>query len=1050
MFSLSRFSNATQRPTALLFATLLLSAASLQAARNDGLSTPSKGVYDDDAKRLVVYTDVPGSETAPQPIESTLYRIRVRSAATGDQWVECFANSTYNRADEIPDINQLDGGNSPVLVQHYQILTRGWSHTYANIELTPDTTVEVEISKKDSTPLNSSAVIAKYAVHPASKIFDLSDQDGKVFFKINNPCQVVIDINGQMDDHNAAVNPMPNSARGHGLSLFANPILPVPNTGVVYSVSPGTAPTTDPAAYDTMIFQPGVHIVGTNFKIHPGKTYHIPGDAVVYGTFNNIGVPAGGKRSSGDSITFSGYGTISGSPYTHYLYLEGGYPYRGDVGIAIDDGVKVTVHGPTIVDTPNFSTHFFGWNGPKTAEDGNVFRWVKVITWRANGDGIGGYHLVEDCFLRTADDASYAKSSRRRCTFWKDANAALFHMATIPSDPVVIEDCDVIYNRLRIASGPNGGGFQLRGGNGNVSGNNVRDVDVTIRNFRFHDKRSNMSAVNLISYAIENNVLVPGEGYRGLRFENISIEAPINGVKQKLLGCAETPWYGGLIFKNITIGGVLLTRENFNTCFQTNEFVDFLLFDDPRDLTLTTIAQGNRGVFTKSPDTATHPEMSLVQLTAIPKPAYVFTGWSDPALGTANPLTLRMTDHRTVTANFEPAPITDPIEINNPGADTWQVPPGVFSMTVKSWGGGGAGGSAACGEATSNTQVRGGGGSGGAFAEVTLPVTPGQTISYSVGDGASGAEAGFTDGTNAASGSSSSVQLDATMILSAPGGTGGKNIFRTNALISGSGGTAPNNGGTGLILRYGGNGATANSNGTGGGGGSAGRDGNGGGAPSPFTGSNAPGGIAGAGGGANGGAGHNNTAAGNPGNSPGAGGSGAAVRNNSPFTANNQHRTGGKGGDGRIIVTYNTMTFSLNMIGAVNGRIISNPAASGHLSGTTVTLNSVANDGYYFAGWSGSLSGRTNPYALVMDGGKTIGALFNPLPTLKIERLSDTEWKFISTNLQSQIVYQLQASRTLQAPWESIRTITGETETNWTIPVPPGEPRMFYRLLIGE
>ena len=36
-------------------------------------------------------------------------------------------------------------------------------------------------------------------------------------------------------------------------------------------------------------------------------------------------------------------------------------------------------------------------------------RWVKIFTWRANGDGINPFNnaLIEDCFIRTQDDSTY-------------------------------------------------------------------------------------------------------------------------------------------------------------------------------------------------------------------------------------------------------------------------------------------------------------------------------------------------------------------------------------------------------------------------------------------------------------------------------------------------------------------------------------------------------------------------------------------------------------------------------------------------------------------
>ena len=36
-------------------------------------------------------------------------------------------------------------------------------------------------------------------------------------------------------------------------------------------------------------------------------------------------------------------------------------------------------------------------------------KWVKIFTWRGNGDGINPFNnaLIEDCFIRTQDDSTY-------------------------------------------------------------------------------------------------------------------------------------------------------------------------------------------------------------------------------------------------------------------------------------------------------------------------------------------------------------------------------------------------------------------------------------------------------------------------------------------------------------------------------------------------------------------------------------------------------------------------------------------------------------------
>ena len=64
----------------------------------------------------------------------------------------------------------------------------------------------------------------------------------------------------------------------------------------------------------------------------------------------------------------------------------------------------------------------------------DVIRWVKIFTWRANGDGVGssGNQVVEDCFVRTQDDSSYVGGrGMRRVVFWQDSNGSTFVLSHI-------------------------------------------------------------------------------------------------------------------------------------------------------------------------------------------------------------------------------------------------------------------------------------------------------------------------------------------------------------------------------------------------------------------------------------------------------------------------------------------------------------------------------------------------------------------------------------------------------------------------------------------
>ena len=524
------------------------------------------------ADSLVVYSDVPGLKPSDK------YAVRIRSAATNNEWVDCFAHYTYNRASELPD----DNVDMPTTNYHYQLFTDKWSQTYTNFEMSTNSLIEVEISLINGFKVQEKE-LAKVAAHPAHSVVNQPViKEGKIYFTVNHPGQIVIDINGQMDDFNKAVDDTSTdkSYVTHTIAIFANPIIKKPSlNGLrVKYINPGTDSTAiraiSPSSYDTLYFMPGVHSIGRNFKVYPGKKYFIPGDAIVYGSFNNYGVPSGSYRANGENIRIFGFGTISGYRITHANYLPGSPDHTEFKTVTIENGMNVEVMGVTIIDPANHSVNLNAWGTrPDKKQEVTFARWVKIISWRANGDGIGSAHLVEDCFLHTADDASYIKGNRRRNVFWKDANAASFHMSAIPDPnsffPIVIEDCDVIYNRTR---GVSSGGVFVQRNEGTIE---QRKVDVTVRNFRVTDPRSNMPVFYLTSISETKKY----SSYSGLTFQNVTITHPIvGGRKNEIRGCAEAPWYGGIVFDNVTIAGKLLTAKTFEDEFIANEFVKDIVF----------------------------------------------------------------------------------------------------------------------------------------------------------------------------------------------------------------------------------------------------------------------------------------------------------------------------------------------------------------------------------------------------------------------------------------------------------------------------------------
>ena len=90
----------------------------------------------------------------------------------------------------------------------------------------------------------------------------------------------------------------------------------------MHGVIPGEEAPTD-GNWKTLLFLPGVHNIGLNFRLHSNRfffhlyvlrkggtrckeffdrSYYIPGDAIVYGTMNNGGKSEHGEEDDGDNI----------------------------------------------------------------------------------------------------------------------------------------------------------------------------------------------------------------------------------------------------------------------------------------------------------------------------------------------------------------------------------------------------------------------------------------------------------------------------------------------------------------------------------------------------------------------------------------------------------------------------------------------------------------------------------------------------------------------------------------------------------------------------
>ncbi|PYM07435.1 MAG: hypothetical protein DMD82_05400, partial [Candidatus Rokuibacteriota bacterium] len=77
-----------------------------------------------------------------------------------------------------------------------------------------------------------------------------------------------------------------------------------------------------------------------------------------------------------------------------------------------------------------------------------------------------------------------------------------------------------------------------------------------------------------------------------------------------------------------------------------------------------------------------------------------------------------------------------------------------------------------------------------------------------------------------------------------------------------------------------------------------------------------------------------------------------------------------------ISATFTLATYTLNITTVGNGKVTKSPDQAIYTYGTTVTLTAVPDPQNQFVGWSGTFSSTTNPYALLMDGNKTVTATF--------------------------------------------------------------------------
>lgn len=218
-----------------------------------------------------------------------------------------------------------------------------------------------------------------------------------------------------------------------------------------------------------------------------------------------------------------------------------------------------------------------------------------------------------------------------------------------------------------------------------------------------------------------------------------------------------------------------------------------------------------------------------------PAVAATFEGTAGGSLG--NKKNSGVWDIQAVFEALAPTGTAEPGQVVFTSSGSWVVPTGVTSISAVCVGAGGGGGG------SEESDETGGGGGGGGLSYVnSIPVTPGETLTITVGSGGGGGGVGG----NGSAGGSSSIFRGLTDLVSANGGSGGQNR-------GGGGGGGTVGLGTGGAGGSGGSGSDRDNNNAGGGGGAGGYSGNGGSGGDHNNTSNATSGSGGGGGGGGGG-----------------------------------------------------------------------------------------------------------------------------------------------------------------------------------------------------
>lgn len=543
----------------------------------------------------------------PKLAPSNKYSVRIRRTDNPNTWNSAFVFQTKAQT-KYPD-------------HLYYGTLENWSHSYINFEMIqPYVSLEVEITKNDGGAFTENPI-----VRPANRVISAtrSPDNKSLLISLNKPCNISVDIDKQMegqDTGNGAPNPV------HTLSIHANPAIsdkPSDLNPNVLTVEPGIPPALPlPADKSILYFKPGIHRLGIDVKLAANKQYYIPGDAIVHATFNNY--PTSGN-ANGSNIRIFGHGTISGEEFKHWRQIDpSGITSYQQRPIDILQSSNTKLEGITLADSANNSILV-----PSASDDPNRINevtWVKIFTWRTNGDG-GGCSTnsnVNNCFMRTQDDGLYVNGHNvSDVVLWTDVNGSPMRMSHLPNltnRVLEIKNIDVIYSRSNWWS--KSSAMALPGEDATSSN---RGAGVVFSNINVSDPFPNGNPITFTQNSPTSAVSLGG-----IRFENVTFATNTNSAGKKIgLHTINQGRIDNITFHNLVIANTLVTSQNQSDYFESYSApaVTNIKFTSPTGTTPKVSVTRSSAFANEQPSTTTKFTFSRTGSTALPLTVeYLVTG----------------------------------------------------------------------------------------------------------------------------------------------------------------------------------------------------------------------------------------------------------------------------------------------------------------------------------------------------------------------------------------------------------------------------------------